>query len=359
MAQVNVTVHPGDRKAVGHYRLIFPAQAASNAGAAVEIAPSLPIQRAIRKVDGRQVIAPDWERIGDAHVLVFQRLSNPEVVALIPALQAGGRAVVVDVDDDLSRVDPRNRAAGWENAANVLRACQAADLVTVATPALGKRYGAHGRVIVLENRVPGSVLSLPDRRDPEWRTVGWGGWAATHPGDLRVTHGGVQDALDRAPGSRFLQIGPSDGVRDQLGLRDPLEATGATASLDDYHVALGRLDVGIAPLLHTQFNQAKSWLKPLEYLARGAPFVASPLPEYERLAELTGGGLIASDRARNWRQALVKLVTDDGLRADMAATGRAYVAEHLTYETAGGEWATAWAQAISNRRAARKPALVA
>ena len=61
-----------------------------------------------------------------------------------------------------------------------------------------------------------------------------------------------------------------------------------------YTSSVAELGVGLVPLLDSAFNRAKSWLKGLEYAALGVPFVASPTPEYVKLAGL-GAGLLADD----------------------------------------------------------------
>ena len=102
-----------------------------------------------------------------------------------------------------------------------------------------------------------------------------------------------------------------------------------------------------------------SWLKGLEMAARGIPFVASPLPEYELLAR-QGIGILASDRGRSWkaavRQALVAAQRGETEGADWL---RDQVRARYVYEDRGHLWAEAWQLAMRNRRAALARARVA
>lgn len=342
---MKVRVHPGDARGVGYVRMIWPGDAARAHGLDVEAAPSFPIQRAVHPQTKQMMVKPDEV---DADVLVFQRVSNPEIVSMIPTFQARGQAVVVDVDDDAVSLTMKNAAYGAENPRMILKACALADLVTVSTPALARRYGAHGRVAVLPNCVSRALLHLP--RDSDGRTIGWGGWIGSHPGDLEATRGGVDEAVQRA-GARFHVVGPGDGIQQALSLRDEPSATGPLTNVAGYEFerALGELDVGIVPLADSKFNEAKSNLKGLQYAARGVPFVASPMPEYQRLAE-EGAGVLAPARARNWRARLVDLITDPALRAEMADRGRQVVADAHTFEGEGWRWAEAWETALEHRR---------
>jgi hypothetical protein len=115
----------------------------------------------------------------------------------------------------------------------------------------------------------------------------------------------------------------------------------------EYPAEVARLDVGMAPLADTAFNRGKSALKPLEMAALGVAFVASPLPEYARLAELGAGDL--AGRPRHWVATLRRLLTDDEYRAERAGRGRE-VAARLTYEAHADGWAVAWGEAQRVRR---------
>src|SRR5699024_10081331 len=110
---------------------------------------------------------------------------------------------------------------------------------------------------------------------------------------------------------------------------------------DEYLTAMGELfDVGIAPLRHDRFNEAKSWLKPLEYAARGVFPIRANTPDYERF-----GLGIRAKRPRDWADQIAKAIDDPDRRREMAVRNRGVVlAEHLTEHTAP-LWAQAWRQA--------------
>jgi len=90
---------------------------------------------------------------------VLQRPMGWVMPSLIDYVQSRGTAVVVELDDDYHTSHPnnkafqlnhprRNEAYNW----NHLTECvKRADLVTVSTDQLARRYGSHGRVAVLRN----------------------------------------------------------------------------------------------------------------------------------------------------------------------------------------------------------------
>jgi hypothetical protein len=364
---VNVRIYPVDASGCGTYRCLLPAQTLAAQGFHVETADipdtgtarAYPIQRHPR--NPRMVRARPLPGID---VIVFQRPVEEEIARVaIPQLQAAGHAIVVEIDDDLHRLDPRqptfqllSRHAGPAvNLRHLMDCCRQANLVTASTPAVAARYAPHGRYHVIPNFIPQHLLD--SRSLADGATVGWAGWTVTHPGDLRACAGGVAQALDAADGT-FLQIGPSDGVREQLAIPPQrFSATGALPDIRDYHRALARLTVGICPLADTRFNAAKSWLKPLEMAACGAAVVASPVTEYQHAAQL-GLCELAGWRGREWHRMIRRLLTDPGYRAERIAGARA-AASRLTVERNAHLWWEAWQQAQAHRRNTPRHALAA
>lgn len=342
---MKVVIYPSDEGACCAYRLRYPVEALSND---VEASFSMEIPALQYPVPGRPPRVVPLPV--DADVIVWGRpkplLGTLEVME---AYARQGVAQVVDIDDDFTALhaDHPARQTGWDWRL-LRRACALADLVTVSTPALAERFGAHGRVVVLPNCVPGAMLALSHGRQSDSPgVVGWAGITETHCGDLAVTHGGVQGALERT-GWRFRVIGPKSDVCRQLSLTVEPETTG-WLTLDAYQDALGSLDIGIVPLADTAFNHSKSFLKGIEMAARGVPFIASPVPSYRQLAN-EGIGLLSPSRGRSWRSNLLRLMDDENLRNELSLSGREAVRAYHVYESESWRWAEAWQAAIDNRR---------
>lgn len=340
---MRVVGYAADDSGCGAYRIVYPLAAAA---AVEDVATEL-----------RDPMFPQWKSLsgevpqkvdaGDADVVILHRPLFGALVDNIAPLQAEGRAVVVDVDDDLQHPHPQHPWASLGSRhldpRQCLRACELADLVTVSSDALAQVYGRHGRVRVLRNGVPEHLLEMPRRSSG--KTIGWGGIVHTHPEDLLCCGAAVGDLVE-SDGWRFLVVGSPKDVQVQLDLPDAPDFTGGL-TVSGYQDALGQLDLGIVPLGDTLFNHSKSWLKGLEYAARGVPFVAADVPEY-RLLAAKGAGVVAAS-PREWFAHLRDLMRDESLRSDSAERGRA-AALGLTYETRAHEWSDAWAEAIANRR---------
>lgn len=350
-----VKVYPADMGGCGYYRCIWPARAAIAQGAAIDLVmPDEPAERQLQAM---------WLEVGDertlrdvmhpgADVVVLQRPLDDFLALAIPILQAKGVRVVVEIDDDFEAISPRN--VSWRsvdparnprrNRQWLARACAAADLVVCSTPALAARYGAHGRVRVVRNRVPEHYLHI-EREPHDDVVVGWSGSVDTHPDDLQVCGGGVAKAI-RATGATFAVIGTGRGVQRRLGLPHAPVASG-WQPIEAYPRALAQLDVGIVPLELTPFNEAKSCLKMMEMAAVGVVPIGSPTAENLWLCQ-QGVGWVAQG-PRVWEGLVKGLVTDRELRVAEAELARERMAA-LTIERNAHEWAEAWASAVEQPR---------
>lgn len=354
---MRVLVWPADQQGSGHYRLIWPGQALAAQGADVEISTEGP--RLVWDREWRGATAPPGAQVvglaqkPDADVVVIQRPARHHWAQAIPHLQNAGVRVVVDLDDDFESIDSRNKAhANYDprkvphhNYEWIRLAAELADVVTVSTDALARRYAGTGRITVLPNLVPESYLSIEARR-AEQVHVAWTGTVETHPGDLEVTGGAVGRAIN-ATGARMHVVGTGVGVPERIGV-DEVTATG-WLPLSRYPEAYAWAHAAVVPLGITVFNRAKSALKMSEAAALGVAVVASPTPDNQRLHKL-GVGLLASNPGR-WQRHVTRLCRDHAYREDLAGRSRQAMTDQ-TYERQCGRWAEAWASAIGGRRAA-------
>ena len=336
----------------GYYRVDEPARAVREADPGIEVLvqQGLATTMHAESVDDEPRIT-DVD-VQDADVVVLQLPKTVAMLQILRLLQARGVAVVVEIDDLLTGVPFGHMAhqklvrAGH---GDIARQCaREADLVTVTTPALLKEYAAHGRGVVVPNAIPRRIAELPPayERDPEVLTIGWTGSVLGHPYDLQEMGSGLQQALDRTRGkSRLLVLGEKWDLCSRLGLTTEPAQVSWVPDVDTYAARMGELfDVGIAPLRLDRFNTCKSWLKPLEYSARGVHCVRARSEEYERL------GLGVPARApKDWAKWITAAVEDADRRRETAAAARERVlAAHLTEHTVE-RWASAWRTARDNR----------
>lgn len=354
---MKIHVFPADKTGCGSFRMIWPAQLLAAAGHDVEIRP--PENRGLKLRIGPDDCVDDVLDVDGVDVIVFQRLTHQWMSQAVPLLRAKGIAVVVDVDDDLTTVHPRNpayqsmhpRFAGKRDRAtgqihrhswqNLTDACRSATLVTVSTPALLERYARHGRGHVIYNHLPDTYFGVPHTDSP---VIGWPAALASHPDDPAAVGGAVARLV--AEGADFRVVGDPVGTGAAFGLPgDPPGRAGV--GIDGWPTAVAELGIGIAPLADTTFNRSKSWLKIAEMSALGIPWVASPRAEYERLHKMGAGAL--ADTPRRWYRELRRLVDSEALRLERAQAGRA-VAEGLRLSANAWRWMEAWERAAREQR---------
>lgn len=355
---MKVYCFPADDTGCGYYRLIWPAQELQARGHNVEVVHNarefLQAEVIGARMDRGQMVGGQVLRVhvpSDADVIVLQRPLMRYLSQSVEVLRSQGLTVVVEMDDDLSSIHPkhfaypkfdprRNTEINWEWAE---RGCDTATMVTVSTPSLLHRYARTTPGIVIPNVVPDSMLTIPHT---DSIAVGWGGNLFTHPDDPRV----IGDALSRlyvTAGQQLTVVGPgtAEDLAPEFGLKPrQVRMVPATAMLDYAGTIAGEIGVGIAPLQHSAFNNAKSYLKIMEYSALGIPWVASGLDEYRAFFADSGGGLIA-ESPKAWHAALRKLTRNKVLRADLAAAGKAAVADRHVISKTAGRWWDAWESA--------------
>lgn len=349
---MKVLVFPADRWGCGRFRMIDPAQLLAEAGHDVEL--HMPDNRGLALRIGPGETVAEVLDVEPGSVYVFQRLTHAWMAQAVPLLRAKGAAVVVDIDDDLTSVHPRNPVYESIHPRNfgryrdgqkhrhswqwLTQACRDATLVTASTPALLGVYAKHGRGHVLYNYLPDRYYGVP-HEDSD--VIGWPAALASHPDDPSATGGAVARLV--ADSAAFRVVGEPIATGAAFGLsEDPPGRSGIP--VDEWPAAVAELGIGIAPLADTRFNACKSWLKPLEMSALGVPWVGSPRAEYVRLNR-RGAGVLA-DTPRRWYRELQRLRQDPALRQERAEAGRA-VAGELKLRDHAWRWAEAWEKAAS------------
>lgn len=356
---MTVVVYPADQYGCGHHRLIWPAEILRRQGYDVHV-----VRQEDRKLE---FIVDDGGVVRDVKIadgveaLIFQRVTHGYLAQAVKLLTERGTPVIVELDDDLTAIDPGNPAFkslhpdkshvnslsvraqhSWRNLAE---ACRHASLVTTTTPALIDRYAPHGRGVVLPNYLAPHYFGI---EHDDSRIIGWPASLASHPNDPAVVGPAVARLVNE--GERFHVTSVAPGVGKAFGLPDDssVEMLRAAVDLLDWPRTLAeRIGVGITPLADTKFNAAKSWLKPLELSAVGVPWVGSPSVEYRRLNELGCGVIVKSPQ--DWYKMIRFMLRNEQFRREQSERGRE-VARSLALELHAWRWWEAWQLAIVYQR---------
>lgn len=259
---------------------------------------------------------------------------------LVEEQRRAGAVVLVDEDDDLREVSVSNR---WRPSPETLarhdEVIAAADGLVVTTAALAARYGPLARRMwMVPNFLPASVAAHRFHgRDSRVR-VGWAGIVQTHRDDLEW----LAPALPGIGDPVLSLVGDPMALR-VLRWRGRREVFGFQSTAEGLYKLMARADVGMVPLVRCPFNEAKSWLKALEYMALGIPVVVADLPEQRRAVVDGECGFVVGGPV-DFAERVAQLAADADLREAMGRSARARAAQ-LTIEGNGDLWETALLQA--------------
>lgn len=355
MIKNKIYVYPADTQGCGYYRLIWPALALKNYDYDYDIEIVKPRERGLSlkaEITNGHVTKVIYPK--DAIAIVLQRITHIHLVEAIKLMIDDGLTVIIDMDDNLSKIDPNNPAwtamhprYGYDkrhNWHNAQLACNDASFVTVSTSALLQQYVRHGRGVVINNHVPKRYLDILHEDSNQ---IGWGGALHVHPSDVHVLGHSIV-SLIKDTDKTFKVVGPANGVAQVLNCpEEKIVGTGTLDLLTEWPEKLSTLGIGVAPLADTEFNRAKSHLKILEYSAVGVPWVASPRDEYVNIHKKYGVGLLAS-KPTQWLRRINELIQNPILRQKLSKSGREW-AEQYVIENNSFQWANAWTTAINSR----------
>ena len=352
----------------GQYRIKYPLEALERAGLAEIDYGGYPLDYA-------------WEYAREFDIVLMHRQAYPQHMAFLDHCRLLlKKKFVIDLDDDLLDLDPRSPAYVWfgkdknlvwqkfcelreqgqvdervrdvkpeqiwavvdNMRKNGMWMFQNADLVTVTTGFLKKKYGKLARrVEILPNCINESDWTeIEPKRLPETEgkiVLGWAG-SNTHEPDLRVIKVAIARVLRKFENVCFLIVGypaakdlfPED-VQDRI-------FTVPWSGLDEYKGWLAGFDIGLAPAQNIATNRAKSGIRIYELaLAKkeGMAVVASPIPYQD---DVHGAmGFIAPNDAKFFK-AIQKYVLMEDLRRDHGAKLRAHVLEKHTMDGNVNQW---------------------
>ena len=251
----------------------------------------------------------------DCDIVYMQRWMMWDIPDNIRGAQANGQIIINDLDDwywglhhrHRAKVvlDPKNNQS--ENSDFYRQVLSISDMVVVSTPFLiDKAKTALGvkNLALLENCVDFDAYSPYRRKHVDGPVVvGWHGSTGHRSGDLDC----LRSVYSTSDPERFSFHHTGHNSRNPLFWEEvDVEQSRVTlfpmVSPTKIPLML-TFDIGVAPLNDIPFNHAKSWIKPLEYIAAGVPFVASKISEYVRLKQEYGAGRLAK-KFIDWKKHL-------------------------------------------------------
>jgi len=333
-----VKIYASDDGASGcaWYRLIMPLnELGKHDGHDVEFAA----QPLMRKGDRAGI---DILKARQADITVAQRLYDFESLKGWRRL-APFTKLVYELDDDVFSIEPVNwgpyQTFGRAEIRNaVAHYIETSDMVTVTCESLAQVMRQHNdNVHILPNHIPGWVLDLPAPQGDR-PAVGWMG-GASHGLDLGLVARPLRQFLSRNPGWDAVVVGVDYRPTIKHNRCGFIPWTHVTDEPEAYYQSID-FDIGVAPVLEGTFAKSKSYIKALEYGARGIPIIASDVTCYrDYVIDGVTGFLVRYEH--EWLDRLQLLASDEGLRLSMGAKAKELARQH-TIDDGWRKWEAAY-----------------
>lgn len=267
----------------------------------------------------------------DCDILIMQRYMHMKALDHLKRARKTGQIIIQDVDDWYWGLHKKN--AAWygshpdhnpeENINWYREIIEESNGVLASTPFLYEKivqWNSHTRLHT--NYVNVGKFNPPYKHEPKERIiVGWLGSTRHRSGDLGI----LKPFAHRI--SSFADFHHTGHVNSpnvptfysEIGL--PPTAVTTHPFVLPWTMREGlNFDVGIVPLNNIPFNEAKSYIKGLEYAAAGIPFVASKSQQYTQLRDEYGIGVVV-DKPKDYVAELKKFLDVD-YRVEMAERQR-------------------------------------
>jgi GT2 family glycosyltransferase/glycosyltransferase involved in cell wall biosynthesis len=286
--------------------------------------------------DKREPCAAELLRLAPDTVIVHQYLKNPQLAALQDWTTLPDRPFVVYTIDDLMTDMAKSNALRTNIPANsqtrLKYALERCDRLVTSTDFLSESYRHFiADIRVVPNRLVGETW-LPlqsQKRTGKKPRIGWAG-GRTHLDDLLLLKEVIEQTRSEADWVLFGMC--PDDMRPLVAEYHPY------TTLTEYpgQLAALNLDIAVAPLAQTAFNQAKSNLRLLEYGILGIPVVCTDIDPYRGspaccVANTTGA----------WTKALRARIHDANARGREGAALRQWVHQGYLLENHLEEWLAA------------------
>ena len=242
--------------------------------------------------------------LDDADVLVLCDVVDADFLPIIEVRRRRRHLTVYEINDHFLAPQPWNPTAYL--VANLIsrslssQLARQADCLQLTVGALARRFGhLNPRRAIFSNQLWEAPVLPPMSPAAEEAAgtrvrIGWGG-SLGHREDIKWIIPVLRGTLSRHP-DVTLAIMADTSLHDLFAWvpRGQFEFT-PSGGIDSYRAFVASLDVGLGPLLPTEFNRCRSDVKYLEYAAGGALSIVSDLEPYRPAVRDGENGLTFTD----------------------------------------------------------------
>lgn len=291
----------------------------------------------------------DIENMISSHifdVIVIQRV-NPYSNIILKKAKRHNIKVVYETDDDFLDINPTNPSYNYilGNFDNIKKLVNNVDWITVSTNELKSRFDKVDidNVEVIRNYYANNCLPLKPFtfRGNDIIKIGYFG-TLTHQNDLELIHNVIlrlKDIFSKKGITVIFEIAGAS-IDETSEWFNVVKIPYYPMSLPTFYDWLEKhsdWDIGIIPLVNTEFNKCKSELKYIEFSALGIPVVASDMNVYNEVIKDCVTGFLANTEDE-WVNKLSLLIEDPILRNGIVNNAHEDILENYSLKSRVNQW---------------------
>lgn len=305
-----------------------------------------------------EAVKKAWrEYIVQYDAVITKPIDNPLACALlIDSCKRTKTPLIVDLDDNFMEVTPDQPAykkgynPGGENQAIVMSLCSMADALFCSTQPLAdymktfifKKWGEIKPTYVLPNSVE---MDWPEQKGYV-KEIGWFG-SVTHDDDIKLALDGLYEFLKEHEEYSISFVGGFTEKNFKKKFNPPTwfkkraKFHPGTSGYEGFKelIAEQKWEIGIAPLVDTEFNRAKSNIKWIENSMIGVPVLASNVYPYANTIEDGVDGFIMKG---SWKESIERVLEADRKKIVKNAQSKIHTKYNIKKN------AKKWADALSS-----------
>lgn len=279
-------------------------------------------------------------------IIIYRAPLNAQLVDLVHLAKKSHKKVFYDIDDlvidtkytnqlayvqQLSENERQNYNLGVESYGGMMALC---DGVVTSTRKLQKELHQYKKQVVLNrNVVNQELVSLSQHSMKKYPSssekvkIGYFSGSITHNENFELIKEALIQLLEQHDDLELHLVGHLDLPTEMVNYKERIQMHPFVAR-EKLPQLISQVDINLAPLVTSIFNEAKSEIKWLEAALVKVPTVASNIGSFKDMIDDGKTGLLVNDG--DWFIKLNQLILSGELREELAINAYNYVLEHAT-----------------------------
>jgi tetratricopeptide (TPR) repeat protein/GT2 family glycosyltransferase/glycosyltransferase involved in cell wall biosynthesis len=311
----------------------------------------------------------DEHRVFELDVILIQRNAiEPHLVrSLVETCRQRNLPYVFELDDDLMNVPAEKDTDGSyaRNAFSLATLAKEAAAITVSTEPLAEKFRhLNWNVKVIPNVISERAWFSPSPIDSQFpipdsiskapvhlfKVLYMGN--PTHTEDLAIIRPVFERLREEGHPIRLFVIGGEPETQESyLSWYQRLEVTDEIKEYPNFvrwfRAIASHCNLGIAPLVDTEFNRCKSNLKFLQYSAVGLPSLYSDVVPYSNSIERDVNGMLVENTTEAWYDAIVRCLQERDYLTQLGQTAKQTILDRHSMSQYAEEYCTVFESLVS------------